>query len=58
MIFGEGRGPSRLIEFYPKKTFFFSFLPDPETEKSKTRIEDIRLEKGEEANVLDAAAQV
>lgn len=29
----------------------------PETEKSKTTIDDIKIEKGTEANVLDAAAQ-
>ena len=29
----------------------------PETEKSKTTVEDIKMEKGEEANILDAAAQ-
>lgn len=29
----------------------------PETEKSKTSVDDIKLEKGPEANVLDAAAQ-
>ena len=30
----------------------------PETEKSKTTINDIKVEKGEESNVLDAAAKV
>ena len=30
----------------------------PETEKSKTTIDDIKVEKGEESNVLDAAAKV
>ena len=29
----------------------------PETEKSQTTVKDIRMEKGPEANVLDAAAQ-
>ena len=29
----------------------------PETEKSKTTIDSIKMEKGQEANVLDAAAQ-
>ena len=29
----------------------------PETEKTKTSIDEIKLEKGSEANVLDAAAQ-
>jgi pyrimidine nucleoside transport protein len=29
----------------------------PETEESKTTINDIKMEKGPEANVLDAAAQ-
>jgi pyrimidine nucleoside transport protein len=35
----------------------FSKLFYPETEKSKTKIEDIVMPKGEEANLLDAAAQ-
>ena len=30
----------------------------PETEKSKTTINDIKVEKGDESNVLDAAAKV
>ena len=30
----------------------------PETEQSKTTIKDIKTEKGEESNVLDAAAKV
>ena len=30
----------------------------PETEKSKTTIDDIKVEKGQASNVLDAAAQV
>ena len=30
----------------------------PETETSKTTIKDIKVEKGEESNVLDAAAKV
>merc|ERR1712192_374561 len=32
-------------------------LSYPETEQTKTAIEDIKIEKGEEANVLDAAAK-
>ena len=35
----------------------FSKLFYPETEKSKTTIDQISIERGEEANVLDAAAQ-
>ena len=35
----------------------FSKLFYPETEESKTTINDVKLEKGEEANILDAAAQ-
>jgi len=35
----------------------YSKLFYPETEKSKTTIGDIKLEKGEEANLVDAAAQ-
>ena len=30
----------------------------PETQQSKTTIKDIKIEKGEESNVLDAAAKV
>ena len=30
----------------------------PETEESKTTISDIKTEKGEESNILDAAAKV
>ena len=30
----------------------------PETQASKTTIKDIKIEKGEESNVLDAAAKV
>ena len=30
----------------------------PETQPSKTTIKDIKIEKGEESNVLDAAAKV
>ena len=35
----------------------FSKLFYPETEESKTTIKDVKLEKGEEANILDAASQ-
>lgn len=35
----------------------FSKLFYPETEESKTKIDQIHIERGEEANVLDAAAQ-
>ena len=30
----------------------------PETEKSKNTIKDIKVEKGEESNILDAATKV
>lgn len=35
----------------------FSKLFYPETEESKTTIDDVKMPKGEEANLLDAAAQ-
>lgn len=35
----------------------FSKLFYPETEKSSTTIEEIHIERGDEANILDAAAQ-